>query len=86
VKDFLLFLLSWLGLGLWLLVSAMIFYIGAAFGGSWTAFTVGPPLAEDPLGFVLWLAALCFVFAPVVLIPVRLLIAVSKRGHNAPNR
>jgi len=79
------FLLPWPLLVSWLIFSALVFYVGAAFGGSWTAFTVGPPLLVDPLGFVLWVMALLLVFAPVVLIAVRLLVLLFHRENNAPN-
>ena len=79
------FILSWPMLIVWLMFSAAVFWIGAGFGGSWMAFTVGPPLADDPLGFVLWLAALCIVFAPAVLILARLLIIVFHRASHPPN-
>jgi hypothetical protein len=79
-------ILPWPLLLVWLIIAALMFYVGAAFGASWTAFTIGPSPIEDPISFLIWLVGLCVVLAPAVLIALRLLIHLFRRENNAPNR
>jgi hypothetical protein len=60
--------------------------LGWGFSGSVLGFADYPPPTASPLNFVLWLGVTAMVFAPVLLIVIRLALDVRGRGKpNAPN-
>ena len=69
----------------WLVFSILVYLVGSGFGGSYLAVFTPPPPTEYPIDFVLWLFTFCLVFAPVVLMPMRLLAGRRLRKENAPN-
>ena len=77
---------SWPVLLVWLAFSVPIYWVAAGFGGSFNFLAWAPPIGQYPVEFLFWFAEMCLFFAPVVLIPARLLSDLLNRGPNAQDR
>jgi len=77
------FIPTWPALLIWAALSVVVYVLGAGFGGSLFAPFVAPSPNEDFVAFVLWLAVLCLVFAPFLLMVARIVIVSRDREDNA---
>jgi hypothetical protein len=76
------FIPTWPTLLIWAALSVAVYMLGVGFGGSLFAPFVAPPPNEDFVAFVLWLAVLCLVFAPFLLMVARIVMVSRDRGDH----